>query len=187
MSDQEDVESLSRRLAGIDFSAESRIRASLRAKLLRKQRSAAAAPRLAPASVAILSLVLTAAVLVLLFPLRARLHRSGEVRIAAQVRLPAAPPRTPPVESRCPKPAETVFPRGELDLPVLPGRLAGNAPSGEEPPISTRTIDRLIEIHRGRTVPLTDGSAVVWEIDGAAYGLETRKVSLNDIFETRSL
>lgn len=183
MSDQEDFESLSRRLAETDFSADSRVRASLRARLLGRGR----APRLSPARVASLALAFAAAALILLFPLRAKLHRAEENRIASQVRLPAAPSRTSPLEARLQRNRTTSFPRGELGLPVLPGVLAATGSTRTESPLSSRAIDHLIEVHRGRTVLLKGGSAVVWEIDGTAYGLETRRITLDDIFVTRPL
>jgi hypothetical protein len=183
MSDQEDFERLSRRLAGTDFSADSRIRASLRAKLLRR------GPRSLPVRVAPLAFAFAAAALVVLFPLRERLRRTEEVRVTVQAPLPpaSAPAPTAQIASREKSPARPAFPRGELGLPILPGRLIAGAGAGEEPPISTAAVDHLIEVHRGRVVASEKGSAVVWEIDGTAYILETRRTSLEEIFETRAL
>jgi hypothetical protein len=147
MSDQEDIERLTSRLAETDFSAESRIRASLRARLLEKQRLADAAPRSFPTRLAPLVLALAVA-LMLLLPLRTSAPRKAD------------------------------FPRDELGLPILPGRLVAGGPSAEDLPI---------EIHRGRAVTKETGSAVIWELDGTTYILETRRISLNDIFEMRAL
>ncbi|MCR4295802.1 MAG: hypothetical protein NUW21_09730, partial [Elusimicrobia bacterium] len=183
MSDEEDIESVSRRLAGTDFSADSRIRASLRAALLKRQREGHAAPRSFPARVAPLALVLAAAALVLLLPFRAKRPRPDTARVAP----PAAPAPARAVPLRAPAPHKPAFPRDELGLPILPGRLASNGPSGEAPPIATRPLDRLIEIHRGRVILKKDGRAVIWETGGADYILETRRISLGDIFETRTL
>lgn len=179
MSDQDDVE---RRLSATDFSADSRVRASLRAKLLSRRPAA----RFAPMRVAGLALALAAAALPLLLPLRSRLQRAGAAEVAARVFLPPAAPRQP--GTRLPPARKTAFPRGELGLPILPGVLAAAAASAEESPFSSRTIDRLIEIHRGRAVRGRDARAVVWEIDGVRYGLETRRITLDDLFvKTRAL
>lgn len=184
MSDQEDIDELSRRLARTDFSADSRIRASLRAELLRKQRSRGTSRRFSPARVAPLALAVTAVALLLLLPFRSRLRPGVAISLETRLLPTAAPPR----EAAAPgAPARTLFPRDELGLPILPGRLAANGRSDEAPLIATQAVGRLIEIHLGRTIPRKDGSAVLWEIDGASYILETRRTSLDEIFETRAL
>jgi hypothetical protein len=168
MSDQDDFDAVSRRLARTDFSADSRIRVGLRAALLRKRRAGISAPR-----VAVLSAALAAAALGLLLPRGATIRRGGRESLQVSVRLPAAPsaPRTSAKGG-------TLYPRGENGLPVLPGRLAA---------IATRPASSVVEIHRGRPISRKNGSAVLWEIDGTAYILETRRISLDELFVTRSL
>jgi hypothetical protein len=182
MSGQEDIDELSRRLARTDFSADSRIRESLRAELLGKQRSR----RFSPARVASLALAASAVALILLLPFRSRLRPGVAMSLETGVLLTSAPPREAAAK-RAPAPERTLFPRDELGLPILPGRLAANGRSDEAPLIATLAVDRIIEIHRGRAIPRKDGRAVLWEIDGASYILETRRTSLDEIFETRAL
>lgn len=174
MSDQQDFESLSRRLQAADFSADSRVRETLRARLLGRR----AAPRFSPARTAALALAFGAAALLILFPLRSRLRRPSETMIATSVVLPRAPRLLPA--------RRTAFPRGEHGLPVLPGVLAETAGSPESP-LSSRAVDRVIDVRRGVVVREKDSNAVVWEFDGATYRLETRRVALEDLFETRRL
>jgi len=181
---------LESRLAKTDFSADSRVRASLRARLL----SRGAAPRFAPSRVAVLSLAFAAAALLVLYPLRGRLRRPAEVSVASSVVLPPAAPAPAPPR---PAPAErTAFPRGENGLPVLPGVLAARRGAAPESPlysravgrvVDVRRVDRVIDVRPGVVVREKDAVAVVWVFGGATYRLERRRVTLQDIFETRRL
>lgn len=159
MSGDSGFDALSRRLAKLDFSAESRVRESLRARLLAKKRSAGFGARPPAARAAPLALALLA--LLLLLPHRAKL---------------GAPARN-----------GAGLPRDELGLPILPGRLPAGASGGEAPLIVVREIDGLIELHAGRVVPTERGSAVLWEHDGESYVLETRRISTSDLFEKPAL
>ncbi|HXS99863.1 MAG TPA: hypothetical protein VN915_04265 [Elusimicrobiota bacterium] len=180
MSD--DLES---RLAATDFSADSRVRTSLRAKLLGRR----AAPRGSARATSLSLALAAAALLVLVFP-RAKPRPAAPVAVAVapSPARPAAPPRE---RTRAPR-----FPRGGQGLPVLPGVLAETAGAAAESPLSSRPLDRLvdlrpvdrvIDVRPGVVVREKDAVAVVWKMNGATYRLETRRVTLQDIFETRRL
>ena len=77
--------------------------------------------------------------------------------------------------------AETAgnFPHDSLGLPILPGYFSARNPArAEEGPIVA------VE---GRPIPLENGSAIIWRIEGADYILERRRITLGDIFKTRTV
>ena len=150
---------LERRLAATDFSADSRVRRSLRARLLDRR----PAPRFAA-----LPLAFAALAVILLLPLLEH-HPDYFGELPGQP-IKSAPPPLPPAR-------KAAFPRGAQGLPVLPGVLAERAGAREHP----------IEVHRGRVVRGKAASSVVWEIDGTRYGLAARRITIDDILETRAL
>jgi len=143
MSDPEDLDALERRLAAADFSADSRVRAGLRARLLRRRASPLPRPGAARA------LVLAACLLALLAP---ALRRA--------LRAPAEPSFS--------------YPLGEEGLPVLPGRFDSAAARAAAP---------VFEVARGREILLENGRAVEWNLPGASFRLETRRIAPEDIFD----
>jgi hypothetical protein len=93
MSENEELEAFERRLAAVDFSADSRVRADLRARLLRR---AASSPRRAPAARA---LVFAACLIAVLIPALRRAPRGGFGESSSYPRgaegLPVLPGRFP--------------------------------------------------------------------------------------------
>lgn len=145
MSENDELDAFERRLAAADFSADSRVRESLRARLLGKK-----APSRAPwAPRAVRVAVFAAALLAVLFPALRRTLRAG--------------------------PEEAAYPRGPEGLPVLPGRFASGASPAAAAPVFASA--------RGRELLLKDGKAVEWELEGASYRLETRRIEPEEIFE----
>ena len=163
---------LERRLAATDFSADSRVRASLRARLLSRR----AASRF-PSRVAFAAAFAAAALLVLFFP-RSKPQAPAPAAVAESEARPAPAPTAAARGSR--------YPRGANGLPVLPGVLVASA-EAEPSPLSSRSVDRVIDLRPGVLVREKDASAVVWEMDGARYRLETRRITLQYLFETRRL
>jgi hypothetical protein len=103
MSENEDLDAFERRLAAIDFSADSRVREELRARLLRR----AASSGRRPSSPAIRALVFAACLIAVLIPALRRTLRDGSGSSSAGA----------------------AYPRGPEGLPVLPGRFASSAPT----------------------------------------------------------
>lgn len=133
---------LSRRLAEADFSPESKVRASLRARLL----AAGGVRRPSRRAVSLWGASLAFAALALVLSLRGVSFE------------------------------KTVFPRGENGLPVLPGRLS-----------SFGAVEResAIESVPGRVVSKGGAISVVWEVGGGSCSLQTRRTSLDEIFQKR--
>lgn len=73
-----------------------------------------------------------------------------------------------------PAPA-TLYPRGELGLPVLPGRLPGESAAAEA---VVRSVPGRVEVSDGRR-------RVIWSLDGGTYVLETRRTSIEELFVRR--
>jgi hypothetical protein len=147
MSEKEDLDALERRLAAADFSTDSRIRESLRARLLKKAPSRLPAP-----SRALRVAVFAACLIAVLSPALWRALRNSEEDSSTHA-----------------------YPRGAEGLPVLPGSFAPSAsPDGAAP---------VFEVARGREIILKDGKAVEWQLEGASYRLETRRIAPEDLFE----
>ncbi|HVE14114.1 MAG TPA: hypothetical protein VNI01_12015 [Elusimicrobiota bacterium] len=144
---------VARRLLRADFSRESAVRGSLRARLLAPE---TAAPSWAPIARVLVSAAAAAALL--LAPLR--LGRRDDAH---------------------------VLPRGERGLPVLPGSIPARPGAVEERLIVTKRVGALIETSAGRRVPTPRGSMILWRLDGVEYALETRRTTLEEIFEKRAL
>jgi hypothetical protein len=68
------------------------------------------------------------------------------------------------------------FPRGENGLPLLPGYLSAREPAEPESLIELLPVDRIMETAPGRVVSDKDGTAIIWELDGATYALEIRRI-----------
>lgn len=145
MSDEHDLEAFERRLAAIDFSGDSGVRAELRGRLLRR-----ASPRPRFPSSVLRVLVLASCLAAALIPALSRARRAAS-RQAFD------------------------YPRGEHGLPVLPGRFDAAS--------SRAAFQPVFEVAQGREVALSDGKAVVWELAGASFRLETRRISPQDLFE----
>ena len=140
MSEEEDLESLARRLAAADFSPDSRIRTSLRASLLGKPRMDAVSLSL-PARAIVFAAAAAAVAAFALFSPRSRTAvPASPAPPAAAVSAP-----TPPRTRRSPVSA---FPKDEFGLPILPGRFAARGPAGEPAPLSSRAIAGLFTTRR---------------------------------------
>jgi len=136
---------LAERLARTDFSADSRVRASLRARLL-AGRGAERPGRFRPAA----ALAFAAALVVFALPFLTK-------------------------EPAEPGPS---FPRGEQGLPVLPGRLSAAAAAA--PPVFETAPARVVERADGRR-------SLSWSVGGATYVFESRRATLDDIFQRPTL
>jgi len=172
---------LARKLADTDFSVESGIRASLRARLLRETRASASRPPLFRLA---LGLSLAALALALRGPLQSVFTARPASPLLAH--RSSARPRTAPL----------VAARPRLKLPVLPGRI--EARRGKRPEtvfqlssasglIVTRPIERLFDVARGRIVSSENGQATLWEFRDVTYILKTEKISLSELFQIRTL
>ena len=172
------------RLAGTDFSQDSKIRQSLRERLTaspRRERWGApawAAPTRGWAALAAALVILAA-----LLPYRASLKQLFRAPPAKPIEtLTVAQP-----QRRLRAPAGHLFPRDELGLPVLPGRLPSAGSAKPEPVIVALKTREPIVTAKGRVVRGRDASSVVWELEGDTYVLERRRITLNDIFEKPTL
>jgi hypothetical protein len=153
-----------RRLLAVDFSAQSRVRAGLRARLLARRDGSRS--RFSPAALA------AACLLLALAPLLTRLaRRPPPAPVAFQREGRRMTFELPPI----PAAPKTRFPRGKEGLPVLPGRLAPE-------PADVAAAELVFATARGREVALKDGKAVVWQIEGDSYRLESRAVAPEQIF-----
>jgi hypothetical protein len=132
------MDDFERRLAEADFSAETRIKAPLRARLTARRRRS------------------HAWVLVPAFALAAGLLL---------------------VSHRAPEPATTAYPRGAHGLPVLPGTF---------PAETAARAPRLFARAEGKVYRSAEGSTTLWSVDGETYALETRRISKDQLFETRT-
>lgn len=131
---------LAKRLARTDFSADSRVRLSLRARLLSR-----GSERPTPAFRYAAAVCMAAGLLVLGYPLTR--------------------PRTAPAARR--------YARGENGLPVMPGRLLeAGGPGGA-----------LVQTAVASVAETAGRRSISWTLDGATYVLETRRTSLDEIFE----
>jgi hypothetical protein len=156
---------VARRLGGLDWSAESKVQRSLRARLLARQPSSQAG--LWPSFGLSLPVGARAALaaafvaLLLLLPLRPvfRRHRpSAQNELALHA---ASAPETPA--------AESIFEDLGPGSPFESCRpLAGGG--------------SLFATAEGRRVGTESGRAVVWELEGAAFILEDRSIRIEDIF-----
>ena len=176
---------LARGLMRVDFSVESRVRLSLRSRLLALEKA-----RVRRADSGIWNACL-AGLWRLPMPMRATAVAVGVLLVLglATTRRPSRPPTRLASHGigAMPRPRKVVIriqrpPRGESALPILPGRFAYQ-PARAEKIFSTLPAGRLIATTAGREVLLPDGRAVAWEIDGTTFMLERRLVSIEDIFE----
>lgn len=165
------------RLAGTDFSQDSDIRRSLRERLT-------ASPRHGRwGTPAWAALAAAFGVLIALLPYRAAFKGgSGTPPAKPMEALAVARP-----QRRIRTPAGHLFPRDELGLPVLPGRLPSAGSDKPEPVIVALKAREPFVTAKGRMVRGRDGSAVVWRLEGETYVLERRRITLSDIFERPTL
>ncbi|MFA6028235.1 MAG: hypothetical protein WC969_00140 [Elusimicrobiota bacterium] len=192
--------SAARALAGADLARECRVRSALRARLL--ERGETERRPFLGLSVPARALAAACAAALLLMP-----FLPGRIRLRAP-RTALAPLSSDVVE--VPPASEAMdFPRGPEGLPMLPGRLRSETapgaqgpfeplplttpfetrpPAGESPfeavagsPIAV-VAGSPISVVAGRETALDGGRAVVWEFEGATFALESRPVSIEDIF-----
>jgi hypothetical protein len=168
------AQALGRRLAALDLAAQSRVKDSLRARLLAKpQRPAAAEKRphflRLPAGLA--GAAAAAAVLLLL------LHPKAPLPVVA-----------PDLAPRAAAP-EAAGPDARPWPPAAWPRLPGNFPAPQTRPSRPEGIFRsrgpardLFATVRGRRVATPSGQATVWESEAAVLTLEERRIRIEDVF-----
>ncbi|HAH06871.1 MAG TPA: hypothetical protein DCM05_10155 [Elusimicrobia bacterium] len=135
-----------RRLAKADFSAQSRVRESLRARLLKEGAPAPWPPLRFAAAAACLALAL------------------GLGKVFWR-QVPAA----------------------HAPLPFLPPRMEARAPAVPETPFRAIPHKEVFATAQAREVRQDGVRLVVWELEGGSISLETRRITLEDIFRTPSL
>lgn len=174
---------LAARFAAADFSAESRVRESLREKIGGRPGLLAALRALAANNYARAALAAAALVLAMLPALRrpAAPPAPGPVVTASLPRpaLPEAAPRVPPAP-RAAAPADEGGIFASLPMPDLKPRPVKNFP--------IESAGRLnLAVSAGREVSVEGGSGIVWETEGGAFMLERRAVAPGELFEVRTL
>ncbi|MBI3507563.1 MAG: hypothetical protein HY059_22230 [Proteobacteria bacterium] len=150
---------LEQRLASIDFSGESRVRDSLRARLLAPGRDRRAEP--APVFIPLrLGFALAALAVALLAPVR-----RDALRLFGSEGLS----------------------RGPNGLPVLTGTLPVRHAMRERSLLMTLPAVHPMVTAQAEVVRTPRGSALRWRLPGAVVTLERRTTSLEELFEKRTL
>lgn len=174
---------LAARFAAADFSAESRIKDSLREKLDGRPGLLAALRALFANNYARAAFA-AAALAVALLP---------------ALRRPAAPPAPGPVvtaslpEAARPAPAVPALPAARAARSEEAAGVFASLPMPALEPLAVKTFPigpagRVsIGVSAGREVKVDGGSGIVWETEGGAYILERRAVAPGELFEVRTL
>ncbi|HNW43923.1 MAG TPA: hypothetical protein PKI19_05410 [Elusimicrobiales bacterium] len=181
-----------RKLAGADFSAESKIQRSLRARLLEKLPVSGADKPAKPFSFGFgtfLQAALAAACLLLIAlpltrrdtPRRAEVPPRPAPRVpaAAAAAMPAAPPPAAPAAH-----AEPAGPGG-LFHSVPMAALSGGRE--QEFPIKTTKGEFPITLREGRKTGGPNEAAVTWETENAVFILERRIITADELFERKAI
>jgi hypothetical protein len=167
---------LAERLARLDLATESRVRLSLRARLLARPKPALPFLLRWPAGLA--GALAAAAVLLLFLQPRAPQMTPSTVPV----------PPSSPAEPAARQPAPSARPE-QAPLPATPFRSLGpvspfvaRQPASGTSPFQTRSAQGLLETAAGRRITTAHGRAVVWEFAHAAFLLEDRPVRIEELF-----
>lgn len=174
---------LAARLAAADFSAESRVRESLREKMGGRPGFLAALRALFSNNYARAAFAAAALVLAMLPALRR----------------PAAPPAPGPLvtaalpQAARPAPAVKAAPAPRRAAPADDGGIFASLPM---PALEPRRIDTFpigpagrmrIAVTQGREVSVDGGTGIIWETEDAVFMLERRALAPGELFEVRTL
>ncbi|HBA60629.1 MAG TPA: hypothetical protein DCZ92_07385 [Elusimicrobia bacterium] len=183
---------LSVRLAGADFSGESRVRGPLRARLLAPRPAARPARGFHLGFSPVWRLAFAAAVLLLvLVPALRREQPAAVPAVPAPPAIAAVPAVTTPAAAAPARPplvtasARQTGAEGPLFRSVPMGSIAGGG-AGEFP-IRTRKGSYPISTLKGRETKAPSGTAVTWETEDAVFVLERRVITPEEIFERKTL
>jgi hypothetical protein len=170
-------------MAALDFSAESRVKAGLRARLLPAGEGFAAGLRALFANNYARAAFAAAAIAVALLPLARRQQPLAPQPPAVVARIPAVP-----------APLGAALPRPEAMSARLPASLRGAGGTG--PLFASLPMGELrgepikapvMELNSGSRAERQGGTAIIFETDSGTFALERREVKPEQIFEVRTL
>jgi len=190
---------LAGKLARADFSADSKIRETLRARLVAGQPAPAAVAEeeVSPFRLYFKTLfpvaLAAACVLLVIVPV---MRKNGTTPPAAPSTAPQTRPsvtvvevksETPRAARRAAVPAAAAEPAGEESLfhSIPMAGLGGG--HKQDFPIESRKEGFPITVQEGHKTDVPGGADIVWETEGAVFILERRVISVDDVFERRSL